>query len=81
MRPEFKNEPSIDSSQPSSREALERTPSAGKSLEELIDRAQRMALRYAEVSPYRLNPDQDVWEGIVRAIGRNAHTFGWPYCP
>ncbi|MFQ6001596.1 MAG: hypothetical protein ACE5LG_07995 [Anaerolineae bacterium] len=60
---------------------MERTPSTGKSLEYLTDRARRMALRYAEVSPYRLNPDQDVWEGIVRAIGRNAYTFGWPYCP
>ena len=40
-----------------------------------------MALRYAEVSPYRLNPKQAVWEGIVRAIGRQAHTFGWPFCP
>jgi len=60
---------------------VERTPSTGKSMEELIERARRMALRYAEVSPYLLNPDQDVWEGIVRAIGRNAYTFGWPYCP
>jgi len=60
---------------------VEKTPSTGKSLEELIDRARRMALRYAQVSPYRLNPDQDIWEGIVRAIGRNAYAFGWPYCP
>ena len=57
------------------------TPSTGKSLEELIDRAQRMALRYAEVGPYRLNPDPAVWQGIVKGIGRQAHTFGWPYCP
>ena len=57
------------------------TPSTGKSLEYLIDRARRMALRYAEVSPYRLNPNQDVWMGIVRGIGRQAATFGWPYCP
>jgi len=27
-----------------------------------------MALRYAEVSPYGLNPDQDTWEGIVQSI-------------
>jgi len=60
---------------------MENTPSTGKSLEYLIDRAQRMALRYAEVSSYRLNPNRDVWEGIVRGIGRQAHTFGWPYCP
>jgi len=57
------------------------SPNTGKSLEYLTDRARRMALRYAEVSPYRLNPKQAVWEGIVRAIGRQAHTFGWPFCP
>lgn len=60
---------------------VERTPSTGKSLEYLTDRARRMALRYAEVSFYRLNPDQDIWEGIVKGIGRQAYTFGWPYCP
>ena len=58
-----------------------RTPSTGKSLEELVARARRMALRYAEVSPYHLNPNQETWEGIVRGIGRQAFTFGWPYCP
>ncbi len=60
---------------------MEKTPSTGKSPEELIGRARRMALRYAEVSPYRLNPDRNIWEGIVAAIGRQAFTFGWPYCP
>jgi len=40
-----------------------------------------MALRYAQASPYHLNPDQDIWEGIVKGIGRQAYTFGWPYCP
>ncbi len=60
---------------------MQKTPNTGKSLEELINRARRMALRYAEISPYHLNPDQDVWEGIVRGIGRQADTFGWPYCP
>ena len=60
---------------------MEKTPSRGKSLEYLINRVRRMALRYAEVSPYKLNPNQDVWEGIVRGIGRQAYTFGWAYCP
>jgi len=59
---------------------MESTPNTGKSLEELMSRARRMALRYAEISPYYLNPTQDTWEGIVRGIGRQAHTFGWPYC-
>ncbi len=60
---------------------MEETPSTGKSLAHLIDRARRMALRYAGVSPYRLHPNREVWEGIVRGIGRQAFTFGWPYCP
>jgi len=60
---------------------MQETPSTGKSLEELTNRARRMALRYAETSPYHLNPDQNVWEGIVKGIGRQAHSFGWPYCP
>ena len=57
------------------------TPSEGKSLEELVDRARRMAIRYAKVSPYSLNPDPKVWQGIVRGIGRQAATFGWSFCP
>ncbi len=60
---------------------MQETPSTGKSLEELTSRARRMAQRYAEISAYSLNPDQEVWEGIVRGIGRQAHTLGWPYCP
>lgn len=60
---------------------MENTPSTGKSLEYLIDRARRMALRYWQVSPYRLNPNRDIWEGIVKGIGRQAFTLGWPYCP
>jgi ferredoxin-thioredoxin reductase catalytic subunit len=59
---------------------MEKTPSTGKSLEYLVARARRMVLRYQEVSPYRLNPNQEIWEGIVRGLGRQAYTFGWPYC-
>jgi ferredoxin-thioredoxin reductase catalytic subunit len=61
--------------------ADEVTPSTGKSLDYLVDRARRMAVRYAEVSPYHLNPREDIWHGIVQGIGRQALTFGWPYCP
>lgn len=57
------------------------TPSTGMSLEELVDRARRMAERYAEVGPYLLNPREDIWRGILQGIGRQAQTFGWPYCP
>ena len=60
---------------------MEKTPSTGKSLEYLTDRARRMALRHAELSAYRLNPKREIWEGIVGGIGRQAYTFGWPYCP
>ena len=56
-------------------------PNEGKSLEELVERARRMAIRYAEVSLFSLNPDPAVWQGIVRGIGRQAVTFGWPFCP
>lgn len=57
------------------------TPSAGKSLEYLVDRARRMVLRHAEVSSCRLNPNREIWEGIVGGIGQQAYTSGWPYCP
>jgi len=60
---------------------METTPSTGQTLEYVTKRARRMALRYAEISPYRLNPNPETWEGIVRGIGRQAFTFGWPYCP
>jgi ferredoxin-thioredoxin reductase catalytic subunit len=57
------------------------SPNRGKSIEELIARARRMAQRYAEISPYRLNPRQSTWEGIVTSLGRQAYNLGWPYCP
>lgn len=60
---------------------MSESPNTGKSQQELTERARRMALRYAEVSPYRLNPKKEIWEGIVKALGRQAATFGWPYCP
>jgi ferredoxin-thioredoxin reductase catalytic subunit len=60
---------------------METTPSTGQSLEHVTNRARRMALRYAQISPYQLNPNPEIWEGIVRGIGRQAFTFGWPYCP
>ncbi len=56
-------------------------PDSGKSLAELTSRARRMALWYSQHSPYSLNPAPNVWEGIVKAIGRQALTFGFPYCP
>ena len=57
------------------------SPNKGKSLEELMARAKRMAQRYAEISPYRLNPRQSTWEGITNSLGRQAYDLGWPYCP
>jgi ferredoxin-thioredoxin reductase catalytic subunit len=60
---------------------MEETPNTGKSLEYLVDREQRMALRYQKVSPYRLNPNQAIWQGIVRSLGRQAQRYGWPFCP
>jgi ferredoxin-thioredoxin reductase catalytic subunit len=60
---------------------VRKNPNIGKSLEYLTDRARRAALRYEEISPYSLNPKQEVWEGIVRGLARQAVTFGWPFCP
>jgi ferredoxin-thioredoxin reductase catalytic subunit len=60
---------------------MEETPSTGKSLKYVTDRARRMAQKHAARTRYRLNPDQDTWEGIVRGIGRQAFRFGWPFCP
>jgi len=57
------------------------SPNKDKSLEELIARARKMAQRYAEISPYRLNPRQSTWEGITTSLGRNAYKLGRPYCP
>jgi hypothetical protein len=57
------------------------TPNTGKSLKYLTDRARRMAHRHAETSTCLLNPSERIWEGIVHALGRQAHTLGWPYCP
>ncbi len=57
------------------------TEPPARTLKENIDRARKMAKWYASHSPYRLNPDPNVWEGIVRAIGRQATTNGAPYCP
>ena len=52
-----------------------------KTLEEHIAHARRMALWYADHTFYRLNPDPSYWEGIVKAIGRQAYTHGFGYCP
>jgi ferredoxin-thioredoxin reductase catalytic subunit len=52
-----------------------------RTFEQQIAHAREMAQWYAAHSPYRLNPDPRVWEGIVRAIGRQAFTRGFPYCP
>jgi ferredoxin-thioredoxin reductase catalytic subunit len=60
---------------------MEKTPNTGKSLDYLTDRARRMAQRHAEQSDCHLNPRQSTWEGIVRALGRQAFQLGWPYCP
>jgi ferredoxin-thioredoxin reductase catalytic subunit len=60
---------------------MEKTPNTGKSLQYLIERAWRMAHRYAEISPYRLNPRESTWQGIVKSLGRQAYNLGWPYCP
>ena len=60
---------------------VKKTPNTGKSLEYLTERARRMAHRYAETSPYRLNPKRIIWEGITRSLGRQAYALGWPYCP
>ena len=54
---------------------------AARTLEEHIARSRKMAQWYAGHSAYRLNPDASVWEGIVRAIGRQAFARGFPYCP
>lgn len=57
------------------------TEASPRTLAEHIARARHMAQWYASHSPYHLNPDPNVWEGIVKTIGRQAHTFGFPYCP
>jgi ferredoxin-thioredoxin reductase catalytic subunit len=40
-----------------------------------------MVRRWPEVTGYRLNPEPEVVDGIVRALVRSTMEHGYPYCP
>ena len=41
----------------------------------------RMVTRYAERSPYFLNPDRVVVENVIAGLVRNKIKYGYAYCP
>ena len=41
----------------------------------------RMITRYAEQSPYFLNPDKVVVENVIAGLVRNRVKYGYAYCP
>jgi ferredoxin-thioredoxin reductase catalytic subunit/glutaredoxin len=44
-------------------------------------RLRRMVQRWPDISGYRLNPDAEIVEGIIRALARSTTLYGYPYCP
>lgn len=42
---------------------------------------ERMVTRYAELSPFFLNPDEVVVENIIAGLVRNKIEYGYTYCP
>jgi ferredoxin-thioredoxin reductase catalytic subunit len=46
-----------------------------------VDKARRMAEKYAARSGYYLNPDYEALEGIYRGLARNKLKYGHRYCP
>jgi ferredoxin-thioredoxin reductase catalytic subunit len=53
---------------------------APRFLEE-VEKARRMAEKYATRSRYYLNPDKQALEGIYRGLARNKLKYGHRYCP
>lgn len=53
---------------------------APRFLEE-VDKARRMAEKYAARSGYYLNPDKEALDGIYRGLARNKLKYGHRYCP
>ena len=45
------------------------------------ERAERLASRYVERGPYRLNPDPVTVEHVLVGLARNLARHGRPYCP
>jgi len=50
-------------------------------IEELRASIVRMITKYAERSPYFLNPDKVVVENIIAGLVRNKLRYGYAYCP
>ena len=48
---------------------------------EEVEKARRMAEKYAAHSGYALNPDQEALAGIYRGLARNKLQYGHRYCP
>lgn len=48
---------------------------------EEVEKARRMAEKYAAHSGYALNPDREALAGIYRGLARNKLQYGHRYCP
>jgi len=48
---------------------------------EEVEKARRMAEKYAAHSGYALNPDKEALAGIYRGLARNKLHYGHRYCP
>ena len=46
-----------------------------------LQRAKRLACRYVERGPYRLNPDPVTVEHVLVGLARNLVRYGRMYCP
>jgi len=44
-------------------------------------RVERIAAKYAERSPFYLNPDKAVVRNIITGLVRNKIRYGYAYCP
>ena len=54
---------------------------SGKIPEDQLKWARRMTSRYADRSPYRLNPDEVTVRNVVEGLARNRARYGRAYCP
>ncbi len=60
---------------------MARIDEAGEDRSRIEERLRKMVHRWPEVSGYHLNPEDEVVEGLVRALARSQMQHGRSYCP